>query len=142
MIWNTTVKMLMNKYYNEYGRTINTFEAIAYREARYGRNVKIKEMQVIPCVKRVLYRTCYNEFKMKKNQNIGKQNQKNKVIFAKTAQGEPEKCIQNQLVANNINSNLYPKILPYKFMKKRGNIKSNRVLLTTNPYLDSSGQRF
>lgn len=63
-VWNTTSKILMEKFYNEYGRKINPFDDVTYKEAREARNAKRKELQTIP-EKRKQSSTslCYNEFK-------------------------------------------------------------------------------
>lgn len=63
-IWNTTAKMLMDKFFNEYGRKINPFDAIEYKEARGARDSKRKELQAVPSKRKVSSTSlCYNEFK-------------------------------------------------------------------------------
>lgn len=47
-IWNSTAKMIQEKYFNEYNIKFDPFADITFKEARDARNSKRKELQVIP----------------------------------------------------------------------------------------------
>src|SRR5699024_7917005 len=47
-IWNTTAKMIQEKYFNEYGRVIDPFADIIFKSARQARDAKRKGLQERP----------------------------------------------------------------------------------------------
>lgn len=47
-IWNSTAKMIQEKYFSEYNIKFDPFTDITFKEARDARNSKRKELQAIP----------------------------------------------------------------------------------------------
>jgi hypothetical protein len=47
-MWNTTAKMLQDKYYNEYNQTFNPFTDVEFQTARNAKNAKRKVLQIQP----------------------------------------------------------------------------------------------
>jgi hypothetical protein len=47
-IWNTSAKMLQEKYFKDYKRVFNPFTDIQFKKARNARNTKRKILQAIP----------------------------------------------------------------------------------------------
>jgi DNA polymerase III alpha subunit (gram-positive type) len=47
-MWNITAKMLQEKFYNDFGITIDPFNEIIFKQARDARNAKRRELQAYP----------------------------------------------------------------------------------------------